>query len=83
MMQNGILLSQELNEELRFPAPLLIFVFTTLHMLPPKFAEITAVPFPAVYNKFLSFIEIFSFDLGWILSAACITVGFDFYDELL
>ena len=48
-----------------------------------KFAEITEVPFPEVYDKFLSIIGIFSFDLSWIMSAACLTVGLDFYDELL
>ncbi|CAN0330304.1 unnamed protein product [Ascophyllum nodosum] len=47
------------------------------------FTEITEVPFPEVYDKFLAFIGIFSFDLSWILSAACISVGLDFYDELL
>lgn len=48
-----------------------------------QFAEITEVPFPEVYDKFLSVIRIFSFDLSWILSAACLTVDLDFYDELL
>lgn len=48
-----------------------------------QFAEITEVPFPEVYDKFLSVIRIFSFDLSWILSAACLTVDLDFYDQLL
>lgn len=48
-----------------------------------QFAEITKVPFPPVYEKFLSIIGIFSFDLGWIMSAACLTAGIDFYDKLL
>ncbi|CAM9462085.1 unnamed protein product, partial [Ectocarpus sp. 12 AP-2014] len=47
------------------------------------FAEITKVPFPPVYEKFLSIIGIFSFDLGWVISAACLTAGIDFYDKLL
>ncbi|CAM9140361.1 unnamed protein product [Ectocarpus sp. 12 AP-2014] len=47
------------------------------------FAEITKVPFPPVYEKFLSIIGIFSFDLGWMISAACLTAGVDFYDKLL
>ncbi|CAN0058299.1 unnamed protein product [Scytosiphon promiscuus] len=47
------------------------------------FAEITKVPFPPVYEKFLSIIGIFSFDLGWMISAACLTAGIDFYDKLL
>ncbi|CBJ33868.1 probable extracellular nuclease (ISS) [Ectocarpus siliculosus] len=47
------------------------------------FAEITKVPFPPVYEKFLSIIGIFSFDLGWMMSAACLTAGIDFYDKLL
>ncbi|CAM9500868.1 unnamed protein product, partial [Ectocarpus sp. 12 AP-2014] len=47
------------------------------------FADITKAPFPPIYEKFLSIIGIFSFDLGWILSAACLTTGIDFYDKLL
>ncbi|CAM9686049.1 unnamed protein product, partial [Ectocarpus sp. 12 AP-2014] len=47
------------------------------------FADITKAPFPPIYEKFLSIISIFSFDLGWILSAACLTTGIDFYDKLL
>ncbi|CBJ33129.1 asn/thr-rich large protein family protein [Ectocarpus siliculosus] len=45
--------------------------------------DITKAPFPPIYEKFLSIIGIFSFDLGWILSAACLTTGIDFYDKLL
>ncbi|CAB1100084.1 unnamed protein product [Ectocarpus sp. CCAP 1310/34] len=47
------------------------------------FAEITKVPFPPVYEKFLSIIGTFSFGLGWVISAACLTAGNDFYDKLL
>ncbi|CAM9574874.1 unnamed protein product, partial [Ectocarpus sp. 12 AP-2014] len=47
------------------------------------FADITKAPFPPIYEKFLSIIGIFSFDLGWIMSAACLTTGIDFYDKLL
>lgn len=48
-----------------------------------QFAEITEVPFPEVYEKFLSLTGIFSFDLSWILSATCMTDDLDFYDKLL
>lgn len=48
-----------------------------------QFAEITKVPFPPIYDKFLSVTGIFSFDLGWILSAACLTTDISFYDKLL
>jgi len=41
------------------------------------------VPFPSVYESFLDIIGIFSFDLGWILSAACLATGIGFYDKLL
>eukprot|EP00752_Nemacystus_decipiens_P007772 g6941.t1 len=47
------------------------------------FAEVTNAPFPPVYNKFLSIIGVFSFDLGWMLSAACLVTNFSFYDKLL
>ncbi|CAN0342544.1 unnamed protein product, partial [Hapterophycus canaliculatus] len=47
------------------------------------FADITKVPYPPVYESFLSIIGVFSFDLGWIISAACLTSGIDFYDKLL
>ena len=49
----------------------------------PQFAGITQVPFPSVYEKFLGFIGIFSFDLGWALSAACVATGISFFDKLL
>jgi len=36
-----------------------------------------------VYDWFLGIIGIFSFDLGWILSAACLATGIGFFDKLL
>lgn len=48
-----------------------------------QFSEITQVPFPPVYDKFLTIIGIFSFDLGWMLSAACLATKVGFYDKLL
>lgn len=36
------------------------------------------MPFPSAYEKFLSFIRLFSFDLGWLLSAACLTTAIDY-----
>jgi len=33
----------------------------------PQFAEITKAPFPPVYQRFLSFIGIFSFDRGCVV----------------
>ncbi|CAN0008375.1 unnamed protein product, partial [Scytosiphon promiscuus] len=58
-------------------------IFPPLLRSDRRFAEITKVPFPPVYEKFLSIIGIFSFDLGWMISAACLTAGIDFYDKLL
>lgn len=58
----------------------------TFYRLPirdPQFSGITQVPFPSAYERFLEIIGIFSFDLGWILSAACLATGIDFYDKLL
>lgn len=49
----------------------------------PQFAGITQVPFPSVYERFLEIIGVFSFDLGWVLSAACLATGIDYYDKLL
>lgn len=48
-----------------------------------KFADVTNVGFPPIYEKFLSIIGIFSLDLGWMLSATCVAAGIDFYDKLL
>ena len=41
------------------------------------------MPFPHVYEQFLGIIGVFSFDLGWMLSAACLATGIDFYGKLL
>ncbi|CAN0491874.1 unnamed protein product, partial [Discosporangium mesarthrocarpum] len=41
------------------------------------------VPFPPVYAKFLSAINIINLDLGSIVSASCMFRGVDFYDRLL
>lgn len=60
---------------IRFP------FFVTASFL--QFTDITQVPMPPIYEKFLSFIGIFTFDLGWIFSAACLTDGINFYDQLL
>ena len=49
----------------------------------PQFAEITQVPFPSVYKKFLETIGVFNLDLGWIVSAACLATGIGFFDKLL
>lgn len=49
----------------------------------PQFSQITQVPFPPVYERFLEITGIFSFDLGWMLSAACLATGIDFYGKLL
>lgn len=48
-----------------------------------KLSNITNVAYPPIYEKFLSVIGIFSLDLAWILSAACITTNVNFYDKLL
>lgn len=48
----------------------------------PQFSSITEVSYPSVFERFLEIIGIFSFDPGWILSAACLA-GVSFYDKLL
>lgn len=48
-----------------------------------QFADVTNAGFPPIYDEFLSVIGMFSMDLGWILSAACLATGVTFYDKLL
>ena len=38
--------------------------------------------FPRSFTKFLSYIDLINFDLGWLLSASCI-LNFRFYERLL
>lgn len=38
---------------------------------------------PTIYKRFVSFVGVVTFDLGWIFSAACLTNGVSFYDKLL
>ena len=40
------------------------------------------VTFPDVYQRFLDSLDVFNFDLGWILSAGCV-LDIDFHDRLL
>ena len=40
------------------------------------------VAYPDIYQRFLDALEVFSFDLSWVLSAACV-VDVDFHDRLL
>lgn len=54
-----------------------------LSVLLSKFADITHIPFPPIYERFLETIGIFTFDLGWIFSASCLTTRLTFYDKLL
>lgn len=48
-----------------------------------KFSNITNVTYPPIYDKFVSIIGVFSLDLAWILSAACLTTDISFYDKLM
>ncbi len=40
------------------------------------------ITYPDVYQRFLDFLEVFNFDLGWIVSTGCV-VDVDFHDRLL
>eukprot|EP00903_Cladosiphon_okamuranus_P021507 g19772.t1 len=47
-----------------------------------KFAAVANVTFPHVYQRFLNALDVFNFDITWILSAGCV-VDVDFHDRLL
>ena len=47
-----------------------------------QYADITAVEFPRSFTRFLSYLDLVNFDLGWLLSASCI-LEFHFYERLL
>ena len=49
---------------------------------PSQFAAVANVTFPHVYQRFLDALDVFNFDLTWILSAGCV-VDVDFHDRLL
>ncbi|CAM9349550.1 unnamed protein product, partial [Hapterophycus canaliculatus] len=65
------------------PLSKLKIVIAVVWQILGSFSEITQVPFPPVYEKFLTTIGVFSFDLGWILSASCLATRIGFYDKLL
>ena len=50
--------------------------------LSPQFTSVANVSFTGVYQRFLDGLEVFNFDLGWILSAGCV-LDVDFHDRLL
>ena len=47
-----------------------------------QFASVANVTYPDVYQGFLDGLDVFNFDLGWVLSAGCI-FDIDFHDRLL
>ena len=47
-----------------------------------QFTSVANVTFPDVYQRFLDGLELFNFDLGWVLSAGCV-FDVDFHDRLL
>ncbi|CAN0013701.1 unnamed protein product [Ectocarpus sp. 6 AP-2014] len=58
---------------------ILVVVWQILSVFP----SITAVDFPPAYARFLSWIDMLSFDLGHVLSASCVFPVMDFYQSLL
>jgi hypothetical protein len=47
-----------------------------------QYINITGLKLPSLYSTFVSWLEVFSVNLGWLLSLGCIN-SFDFYDKLL
>ncbi|CAM9151036.1 unnamed protein product, partial [Ectocarpus sp. 6 AP-2014] len=47
-----------------------------------QFTSVANVTYPDVYQRFLDGLDVFNFDLGWVLSAGCI-FDIDFHDRLL
>ena len=47
------------------------------------FPSITAVDFPPVYSRFLSWIDVVNLNLLQVFSASCLLPGVNFYDKLL
>ncbi|CAM9644386.1 unnamed protein product [Ectocarpus sp. 13 AM-2016] len=58
---------------------ILVVVWQILSVFP----SITAVDFPPAYARFLSWIDMLSFDLGHVLSASCVFPVMNFYQSLL
>ncbi|CBJ48858.1 polymorphic Outer membrane protein G/I family [Ectocarpus siliculosus] len=47
-----------------------------------QFTSVANVTYPDVYKRFLDGLDVFNFDLSWVLSAGCI-FDIDFHDRLL
>lgn len=48
----------------------------------PQFSSVVNVTFPTYYRRFLSWVEVFEFDLAWVATLGC-HFDIDFYDRLL
>ena len=48
----------------------------------PQFSSVANVTYPEIYQRFVDALEVFNFDLGWVMSAACV-IDIDFHDRLL
>lgn len=47
-----------------------------------QYADIVSVEFPKPFARFLTYVDIVNFDVGWFTTAACV-VNVDFYGRLL
>ncbi|CAM9650623.1 unnamed protein product [Scytosiphon promiscuus] len=47
-----------------------------------QFTSVANVAYPDVYQRLLDVLDVFNFDLGWVLSAGCV-IDIDFHDRLL
>ena len=47
-----------------------------------QFTSVANVAYPDIYQRLLDALDVFTFDLSWVLSAACV-IDVDFHDRLL
>eukprot|EP00903_Cladosiphon_okamuranus_P013951 g12975.t1 len=47
-----------------------------------QFTSVANITYPLVYQRFLNGLDVFNFDLSWVLSAGCV-LDIDFHDRLL
>lgn len=47
-----------------------------------QYASITGIRFPSIYDNFLSHLNVFNIEIGWLLSASCL-VNVNYYDRLI
>ncbi|CAM9799281.1 unnamed protein product, partial [Ascophyllum nodosum] len=56
---------------------------TVVWQILTQFSDLAEIPYPSNYEHFLGMLDVFNFDIPWVLSAMCLVDGINFYAKLV